>query len=761
MDARVKPAHDAEFGTGATCGNSLAAARPLFSPLGAATTVKSAELPADMGKGLMRARRDAALRLLKTMAVASVALPLTIFAYACWVAYHNAVAHADEVLSAQLNIVSEQAYKIFQAVDLTFTAVDALAGDLADDQIKTDAQKLHQQLGKLEKALNVVDGILVVDRTGRALVSSAVFPVPPEAEVADRDYFLAQKERDAGTYISAVLEPRVRKEPFFAVSRRRPLANGEFNGIVMVSLTPTVFAEFYRDLAGDSGMGFSLARKDGAILARYPPAPGGITRFGPDSGFMQNVTRMPEGGIVTTSNSIDGVERRIAYRKLGYADLYVSDGLNTRMIVSAAAQAMIPHLYFGIPATILLFSLVMLTMARTREFYAEGARREQAEQALRQAQKMEAVGQLTGGVAHDFNNLLTIIIGNIGIARRGVVEARAERALANALAGAERAAQLTQRLLAFSRLQPLNPKTVDANKLILSMSDLLTRSLGENIELETISGAGLWKIEVDTSEMEATLLNLALNARDAMPDGGKLTIETSNAYLDEEYCSKHAGLRPGQYVLIAVSDSGVGMSGETIEHAFEPFFTTKETGKGTGLGLSQVYGFIKQSGGHVKIYSEPGQGTSIKLYLPRHDGEDSVTATAERAEQPGPEQGRGETILVVEDDEGVRQYAAEILRDLNYQVIEAKDSASALKLVDADKKFDLLLTDVVLPGKNGRQLADEVLRRHPGVKVIFMTGYSRNAIVHQGRLDRGAELISKPLIEGVMARKIRQTLDGR
>jgi CheY-like chemotaxis protein len=242
-----------------------------------------------------------------------------------------------------------------------------------------------------------------------------------------------------------------------------------------------------------------------------------------------------------------------------------------------------------------------------------------------------------------------------------------------------------------------------------------------------------------------------------MPDGGKLTIETSNAYLDDGYCRQYNDLKAGQYVLIAVSDSGFGMSAQTIERAFEPFFTTKETGKGTGLGLSQVYGFIKQSGGHVKIYSEPGEGTSIKLYLPRHDGEE---AAAPQMDTAGSDQGRGETILVVEDDEGVRQYASEILRDLNYQVIEAKDSAAALRLLEADKKFDLLLTDVVLPGKNGRQLADEVLRRHPGVKVIFMTGYSRNAIVHQGRLDRGAELISKPLIEAIVARKIRQVLDA-
>jgi len=382
---------------------------------------------------------------------------------------------------------------------------------------------------------------------------------------------------------------------------------------------------------------------DGTILARHPAPPGNIYRFGPNSGFISSVTTRPEGGNVTTL-SADGIERRISYRKLGYTDLYVSDGIPADTIRQEWLQGLATHLIFGVPATILLFMLVLLTMRRTQEFYAEAERRDLAEQALRQAQKMEAVGQLTGGVAHDFNNLLTIIIGNLGIAKRGVVEARAERALNNALTGAQRAAQLTQRLLAFSRRQPLNPRAVDANRLITGMSDLLTRSLGETVQLETIGGAGVWNIEVDASEMEATLLNLALNARDAMPQGGKLTIETSNAYLDDEYCRHHDGIAPGQYVLISITDNGMGMSPETVEKAFEPFFTTKETGKGTGLGLSQVYGFMKQSGGHVKIYSERGEGTTIKLYLPRHDGDD---ASIPQDIEGSSDRGQGETILIV------------------------------------------------------------------------------------------------------------------
>ncbi|MGB8672077.1 MAG: ATP-binding protein [Pseudolabrys sp.] len=704
----------------------------------------------------MRARRDAALRLLKTMLVASIVIPVAIFSYAGWINYQNALTRADEELAGSLNILSQHASGIFQSVDLTFAAVDAIVGDLTDEQIKASDQALHQQLGKLEKSVKAIDAILVADRNGHTIVSSAVFPIPTGPDVADRDYFQAQVERDAGTYVSATSRSRVRQEDFFGVSRRRSVRDGQFNGIIMISITPKVFAEFYRQLAGDTAASFTLSKSDGAILARYPMPAGDVTHFRPDSGFMLSVVDHPEGGFVTTSYSLDDLQRRFAYLKLGYADLYLSDGLPIDSILYGWMRTMASHLVFGIPATLVLFTLVLLAMRRTRALYAEAERRDMAEQALRQSQKMEAVGQLTGGVAHDFNNLLTIIIGNLGIAKRGVVEARAERALNNALVGAERAAQLTQRLLAFSRRQPLNPRVLDINKLIVAISDLLTRTLGENIELETISGAGLWNVELDASEMESTLLNLALNARDAMPTGGKLTIETSNAYLDDEYCREHEGILPGQYILVAITDSGAGMSAETIDRAFEPFFTTKEAGKGTGLGLSQVYGFMKQSGGHVKIYSEPGEGTTIKLYLPRREGNELVISGDDDLNS---ERGGGETILIVEDDDGVRQYASEILRDLNYQIIEAKDSATALRLLDADKKFDLLLTDVVLPGKNGRELANEVERRRPGTKIIFMTGYSRNAIVHHGRLDPGIELIPKPLTERVLARKIRQVLD--
>jgi PAS domain S-box-containing protein len=392
---------------------------------------------------------------------------------------------------------------------------------------------------------------------------------------------------------------------------------------------------------------------------------------------------------------------------------------------------------------------------------------DQARERLLQWQKMEAIGQLTGGVAHDFNNLLTIVIGNLETAQRhlgaltGGVASRLKRSLDNAMRGAQRAAILTQRLLAFSRQQPLDPKPLDPNKFIAAEVEFLQRSLGETIEVQAVGSAGLWPVEVDAHQLGAALLNLAVNARDAMPNGGKLTIETSNALLDQDYCRANPEVIPGQYVMIAVSDNGTGMTKDVVDRAFEPFFSTKDVGQGTGLGLSQVYGFIKQSKGHIKIYSEVGEGTTVKIYLPRLlqdiDRRDEKEQAAEAVEGSG-----HETILVVEDDRDVRAYLVEVLRDLNYRVLSAHDAVSALGLIkEGDIRIDLLLTDVVLPGTNGRQLAEQAQNRRPGLKVLFTTGYSRNAIVHQGRLDPGVAMIQKPMTQDGLAARIRDLLDGQ
>ncbi len=392
-------------------------------------------------------------------------------------------------------------------------------------------------------------------------------------------------------------------------------------------------------------------------------------------------------------------------------------------------------------------------------FLRDTTERRQIEEQLRQAQKMEAVGQLTGGVAHDFNNLLTVIIGNIENLQRYLPQrAEAQRMIAAIMRAATRAATLTHRLLAFARRQPLEPRAVDINKLVAGMSELLRRSLGETIVIETVLAGGLWRTLADPNQLENALLNLAVNARDAMAGGGKLTIETANAFLDEAYAAQHQDVAPGQYVMIAMSDTGCGMSEETIDKAFEPFFTTKEVGQGTGLGLPQVYGFVKQSGGHVKIYSELGQGTTIKLYLPRLAAGEVASDVAADA-RPMPNAPANGAILLVEDDEDVRQYSADILRETGYRVVEAADGTAALAALSEEPGIRLLFTDVGLPGRlNGRQLADEARRRRPDLKVLFTTGYARNAIVHQGRLDPGVALLLKPFTAASLTAMVSQVL---
>jgi len=389
--------------------------------------------------------------------------------------------------------------------------------------------------------------------------------------------------------------------------------------------------------------------------------------------------------------------------------------------------------------------------------------RRRAEEALRQALKMEAIGQLTGGVAHDFNNLLQVISGNLyllqqRVAKGNLSEPDLRRLIEGASRGAQRAATLTQRLLAFSRRQPLDPRSLEVNHLVTRMSELLRHTLGESISIETVLAGGLWRIFSDADELENALLNLAVNARDAMPEGGRLTIETANAYIDDAYAVAQEDVIPGQYVMIAVSDTGAGMSKEVIARAFEPFFTTKDSGQGTGLGLSQVYGFVKQSGGHVKIYSEPNDGTTVKIYMPRFI--DQSPESLDQASQALLPSGIGEKIiLVVEDDDDVRANATTMLRELGYGVLEAPDGPSALRVLEDRFDVDLLFTDVGLPGgMNGRQLADQARLRRPDLRVLFTSGYARNAIVHQGRLDPGVELLSKPFTLAQLAAKIQQML---
>lgn len=397
-------------------------------------------------------------------------------------------------------------------------------------------------------------------------------------------------------------------------------------------------------------------------------------------------------------------------------------------------------------------------------FYAIGrdvTEQRATEEALRQSQKMEAVGQLTGGIAHDFNNLLQGIVGSLNIVQRRIEQGRAaetERFINGAMTSANRAAALIHRLLAFSRRQPLDPKPVKANQLVASMEDLVRRTMGERIELELVLAGGLWLTKCDPNQLESAILNLVINARDAMPDGGKLTVETCNAHLDSAYAARIRDVSPGQYVCVCVTDTGVGMSREVMERVFDPFFTTKPIGQGTGLGLSMIYGFARQSEGYAKIYSEEGNGTTFKLYLPRFRG------TAEE-EEPLPELSEkhltheGEVVVVVEDETLVRELIVEVLGELGYRVLQAADGTSGVQLLERLERVDLLVTDIGLPGLNGRQVADTARARRPNLKILFMTGYAENAAMANGFLEPGMEMITKPMSMEVLAAKIKAMVE--
>jgi PAS domain S-box-containing protein len=561
-----------------------------------------------------------------------------------------------------------------------------------------------------------------------------------------------------------------------------------------VELTGAEFGAFFYNITNDAGESYTLYTLSGAPIEAFSkfPMPRNTDVFAPtfsgtaivrsaditkDPRYGRNAPRrgMPEGHLPVRSYLAVPVVSRggdvIGGLFFGHGEIGVFSERSERGLSGLAAEAAVA------------IDNVRLSQAAQREIDERKRAHEALEQlnatlerqvaerteqlklneeALRQSQKMEAIGQLTGGVAHDFNNLLQVITGNLETLQRHLPSdsARLQRAARQAMTGAQRAAALTQRLLAFSRRQPLDPKPIDVNILVNGISELIHRTLGETISVETVLGAGLWRVEADPNELEASILNLAVNARDAMPKGGRLTLETGNAHIDEAYVALHREVIAGQYVVLAVTDTGIGMDATTISQAFEPFFTTKPVGKGTGLGLSQVYGFVKQTGGHVKIYSEVGQGTTVKLYLPRLStapSEEEVTF----ADEISPEGSQEETVLVLEDDDDVRSHSVEILRELGYRVIEAHDGPTALRLLDQQPRLDLLFTDVVLPGgMTGAQVAAQAKAMRPSLKVLFTTGYARNAIIHHGRLDKGVQLITKPFGYNDLAAKVRDVLDG-
>ena len=706
-------------------------------------------------------QRELTIRLVRLAMAAALIVPCLLFAFASWNSYRQIAALTDERLSHSLDVQQEEAQKTFDLVDLALSAADDLVAGMSDANIRDNQDRLHPLLEKLAERIPPVQAIWILGKDGRALASSRDSLLPDES-FADWDFFKAHREGEIGTYYGQIYPSRFNGQPFFTVSRRLD-RDGHFVGVLEVSVLPSNFFSFFSTLASTDALQFALIRADGLILARYPAVPPGATdRLDSSTGFRQMTARLPSGGMYTATSPVDHIERRFAYRRFRETPLYLTSGITVSAMRDELIWTMTPHLIYGIPVTLILFLTLFAVLRRTQRLYAEINRRSIAEEALRQSQKLDAIGHLTGGVAHDFNNLLTIIIGNLESAQHQLetwtdgAQIKVARRLASAMHGAQRAATLTKRLLAFSRQQPLNPSVLDINRTLNGLSDFLRRALGEDVSLEIVGSGGVWPVEADAAELEAAILNLAVNARDAMPDGGKLTIEASNSYLDDIYCGQNGDVRPGQYVQIAVTDTGAGMSKQVIDRAFEPFYTTKQSGQGTGLGLSQVYGFVKQSGGHIKLDSEEGRGTTVKIYLPRTD----EPSEPDERKPPSRQMSGNEAILVVEDDALVRSSVIAQLRSLGYRTREAVNATEALKLVDAGESFDLLFSDIIMPGgMNGQELAAQVASRYPAIRVLLTSGQTDDAAIRRGLLHTGAWLLSKPYRKADLARKIREVLD--
>jgi two-component system NtrC family sensor kinase len=682
----------------------------------------------------MRTARRAAIRLFVLMLVGSVALPALLLGSFAWVAHGEARRAADERIDRWLDVMHEQALKVLQTSDLVLDHVANDWGERDDAAVRADEAALHQHLGAMVHRLPQVQSIWLIDRDGYPLASDYVYPVP-RVRLADRDYFAALVDKDPGIYVGAVLQPRLAPgEAFFSVSRRRPSPDGRFGGVVELSLLPRDFVRFYAQLDAGGGF-FALLREDGTVLARYPaPSPG--SAGGTATAVAHPLVAPAASERMTMVTPGDGVERRIGFRRVAGFPVYVAAGIGTAAIAADWESRVWGQLAFGLPATLVICGALALALQRTRRLYAEADRREAAETAMRQSQRLETLGQLTGGVAHDFNNLLMVISGSVQRLQRRERDARDTRALEMIGEAARRGEALTRKLLAFARRQPLAAQALDLTERLPAMQELLRRSLRGDIEVVLDLPPEPCRAKLDPSELELALLNLAVNARDAMPGGGRLTLALRRVGLDGDAACD--GL-VGDFLALAVTDTGAGIPEAVLPRVFEPFFTTKPFGQGTGLGLSQVYGFARQSGGTATVASAPGQGTTVTLYLP---------VTAEQPLGPaapvpaGTVIGGGRSVLLVEDDSEVAEVGSGFLEELGFRCHREPTAEAALAVLRAGRRFDLVLSDILMPGGlNGLELARQIQREWPGQPVLLTTGYSPSA---QQAAAEGFTVLRKP-----------------
>ena len=733
-------------------------------------------------RGAAPARAGRVPRSTIALLVVSVLLPILLFSLAAYQNRRDVEKAAERRVERNVSILREQTLKVFETQELMIDQLnDRLRGfDWTNEAARAD---LHKQLAHLQALLPQVTTISVTDADGHLRASSHSFPADPTVDLSGRDFFQALRAHDAPhPIIGRGVIGQQTHEPIFSIAARLDgPVDGRFIGVIAVAIDQAYFTTFYRDGEREAGHMFVLAHEDGSVLASQPPM--ALAKL-PTPTLFKLAIEGPKSGPSVRPAIIDGARRIVAYERATPYPVIVGYGIPWK-------AALIPwwRNVWGYGLVALLSSLALLGVSgfTIRRIALEGAatvrwrraasrleaemgERAKVEEQLRQSQKMEAVGRLTGGIAHDFNNLLTVVIGSLDLLSRRMKEAepRQRTLIANAVDGAQRAAALTSRLLAFSRQHPLDPEVLDANAAIAGMSSLLQRTLGETVTIELTLAEGLWTAFVDTNQLENAVLNLCVNAVDAMPKGGELTIETANVALDAAYCAHHADLVPGDYVMVAVSDTGTGMMPDVVARAFEPFFTTKPVGKGTGLGLSQVYGFARQSRGHAAIQSVPGRGTSIRLYMPRR--------IAEAADEPAPPEAVAEIvtavrhakILIVEDNDLVRAFSTAALREAGYTVVEAATGPDGLAGLRLNPDIALLFTDIVLKGSmNGRELADQVAVLRSDLPVLFTTGYTKEAILPEGaeqadgRLADGVNFIAKPFTSAALTAKIAALLAAK
>ncbi len=700
----------------------------------------------------MQSARRASLRVIALAMVGCVLLPLLLLASGAFVISRAAHRDADQRLTRTAGILHEQALKVFQSTDVLLETLLEMTRGQSDSSIRAGFPRWHHDLKAMSARLPQVQSIWIIGADGHVCATDFTSSLPG-IDASQRDYFAAQAQRDSGLFIGAVLQPLLDTgNPFFGVSRRRDGPDGTFAGVATASLTPGDFLKFYREIGSEPGSFLALMRTDGVQLVRFPPRPEG-TSLTPRPPILKAVSGPSDRGILTAVSPVDGRERRIAWRRLDPYPVFVMAGLETAAIRAAWLGTLATHLVFGVPATLLMLSALWIALVRTRALFNEAGRRAAAEEALQRAQRLEALGELTGGVAHDFNNLLMIVLGNVDRMRRRPREAADIRALDMIAAAVRRGEALTRQLLSFARRRALFPEPTDLARQLADMRPLLSHSLRADItlEIEAESPPGSFVVKVDPAELELAVLNVAVNARDAMPLGGTLTLRLRRVTLT---AAQDIDGLTGDFVALSLSDTGTGIAPDVLARVFDPFFTTKPVGKGTGLGLSQFYGFARQSGGSATIASTPGSGTTVTLYLPH-----SHEAPAPRLPLPAPAAtpGNGLRVLLVVGNVEVAAATPSRLEMLGFDVVVAASARAALSLLET-QSFALVVTDLEMPGgMSGLDLVRALRAGSLQVPVILATVYDDAA---ERARHEGFAVLVKPYDELQLREAVTAALFG-